>query len=141
MVEGFDSDNSFITYCELHCTTERALFHKKHFMALVQLAGETCSGLLTPDWASYGPEVIKPLVKAARASRGLKCPLCKSELNYVKATTDNSGGYYRAYAYCDCGFKFCPSHRYDVKVGESGWEAISRDIAEKERLIYSTLGV
>lgn len=33
------TDTELIGYCEIHCTTERALFHSKHINRMAALAG------------------------------------------------------------------------------------------------------
>lgn len=67
----------------------------------------------------------------------LKCPICPNFLSYEKASTDDGGSYYKAYVFCTCGFKFTPPGEYTVRVGECGWDGISRDIKEKEIILYN----
>ena len=80
---------------------------------------------------------MKELKLAEVEKINLPCPLCTNELNYHEAKIDDSGYYYCASVSCKCGFSFTPPRDFSAKIGESGWDAIRRDIKEKEVLIFS----
>ena len=54
-----------IGYCDLHCRTERALFHREHVERMFRLAGAEPPEM--PVWVSVHLDVMGPLLKAARA--------------------------------------------------------------------------
>ena len=58
------TDDVLIGYCHAHCQTPRALFHESHINRLLELAGMSKKAFF--EWASYGPEIIDPIVKEAR---------------------------------------------------------------------------
>lgn len=63
-------DGDFIGYCELHCKTERALFHRDHIKRMAQLAGD--AALLDvvdtlAEWITAHEDAMLPLVEKARA--------------------------------------------------------------------------
>jgi hypothetical protein len=65
------NDQELIEYCELHCHTERALFHKAHVRRMFELAGdkkvlERFDALTLPDWVAVHAEAMVPLAHAAR---------------------------------------------------------------------------
>lgn len=59
------SDDELIGYCEIHCKTERALFHVSHVERIYKLAGRQ-SPLSLPAFVSVGPDTMLPLVALAR---------------------------------------------------------------------------
>lgn len=64
--EAFESNERFIGYCELHCTTERGLFIGSHVNYLLQLAGDDRRVTAT-QWYALDEEAVHPLCKQARA--------------------------------------------------------------------------
>jgi len=65
----------------------------------------------------------------------LVCPLCKSNLTYRKALTDDSGRYLKATVSCPCGFTFSKPGYPKTRIGESDWDAIARDISEVDSFL------
>jgi len=65
------TDDALIEYCYTHCRTPRALFHESHINRLLELAGkgDLCAGR---EWASYGPDMIYPLVFFAKGNQKKK---------------------------------------------------------------------
>jgi len=69
MINGFESDESLIGYCEIHCETERALFHVTQINEMIKLAGypkgfmKEISG--EDFYSLHGP--MEELCKLARA--------------------------------------------------------------------------
>ena len=65
------TDEELIGYCELHCTTERALFHVDHLDRMLELAGrpdgyvKTCKDWVT-KWYSVHEDEMLPLCNLAR---------------------------------------------------------------------------
>jgi hypothetical protein len=55
-------------YCELHCRTERALFHSKHLNRMLELAGhpEDYFKTVPKGWHIVREHTMDPLVKLAR---------------------------------------------------------------------------
>ena len=64
---------ALINYCEAHCMTERALFHRDHVLEMYQLAGEKppLDGDL-PEWIACHENSMLPLVRAAREREAKK---------------------------------------------------------------------
>ena len=60
------NDHVFIDYCDVHCRTERALFHRIDVVRIYQLAGQPLSGAYLPEWIAVRPGIMAPLVEAAR---------------------------------------------------------------------------
>jgi hypothetical protein len=61
------TDDELIDYCEIHCGTERALFHVSHVERMYRLAGqEHAIPKWLPSFVSVHPEQMMPLVEAAR---------------------------------------------------------------------------
>ena len=58
------TDDDLIGYVELHCRTERALFHSKHIKRLFALAGEDVPNI--NGWYEMHADVADPLIAAAR---------------------------------------------------------------------------
>lgn len=62
------TDAEFLGYCELHCTTPRALFNRAQIDRLQVLAGNDpipWDGTY-PEWCGLGPESVLPAVARAR---------------------------------------------------------------------------
>lgn len=55
-------------YCEIHCRTERALFHSKHLNRMLELAGHPADYQQTvPEgWHTVREETMDPLINLAR---------------------------------------------------------------------------
>lgn len=55
-------------YCEIHCRTERALFHSRHLNRMLELAGHPPGYHKTvPEgWHTVRETTMDPLVKLAR---------------------------------------------------------------------------
>lgn len=60
------TDDVFLSYCSLHATTDRALFHADHVQRLHDLAG-THIPELTKDFYTLRSNYVDPLVYKARA--------------------------------------------------------------------------
>lgn len=61
------NDNELIGYCNIHCETDLALFHKNHVRRMFELAGEPVPvNIDEQDFWSVGPDLMRPLVKKAR---------------------------------------------------------------------------
>ena len=75
-LSGFATDDELIGYCEEHCETPRALFHKNQIAKMIELAGEP-KGFSSSkeffesdiEWQSVH-EPMKELVKLARERLG-----------------------------------------------------------------------
>ena len=68
-VQGFESDEELIGYCELHCKTERALFNGIQIKRMHKLAGKEIPPAADNAWSSmYGD--MAELCKLARRHRG-----------------------------------------------------------------------
>ena len=72
-LSGFTIDEELIGYCEEHCETPRALFHKNQIAKMLELAGEPEGHSSSKEfyeadveWQSVH-EPMKELVKLARA--------------------------------------------------------------------------
>jgi hypothetical protein len=63
---GFDSDRDLIDYCEAHCRTPVALFHRSQIARICALAGVDLDPYW-PEWSSVGEDTMLPLVRRARA--------------------------------------------------------------------------
>lgn len=61
-------DESFLSYCELHCRTERGLFVGRHVNRLLDLAGSPPEYRYMPpsQWLSLDAETCDDLVAKAR---------------------------------------------------------------------------
>lgn len=59
-------DVDLVAYCELHCRTERALFHRDHVARMYGLANQGHGPYGLPEFVSVRENVMLPLVEAAR---------------------------------------------------------------------------
>ena len=59
------TDKELIDYCSLHCTTERALFHKDMVSKMFKLAGHDPNHYDLPEWLSLHAG-MENLVRDAR---------------------------------------------------------------------------
>ncbi len=74
---GFATDKELIDYCDSHCETPRALFHKNQIAKMIKLAGEpgeefpSSEEMFEADieWHSIG-EPMKKLIQLARERLG-----------------------------------------------------------------------
>jgi hypothetical protein len=62
------NDDELIGYCEIHCTTERALFSANQINRMIVLAGLGDHNALTPGWYPMHEE-MQELVDLARAAK------------------------------------------------------------------------
>lgn len=62
------TDDELPGYCEIHCRTERALFHSKHLNRILALAGHPPDYHKTvPEgWYTVRENTMDPLIKLAR---------------------------------------------------------------------------
>jgi hypothetical protein len=60
------TDEQLLGYCEIHCKTERALFHSDHINRVVDLAGLGAQNHVREGWFSAHEE-MQELVDMARA--------------------------------------------------------------------------
>lgn len=60
------TDIELLGYADIHCETERALFHVDHIRRLFALAGEPEPPLPSTGFVSCKQDVVRPLTKAAR---------------------------------------------------------------------------
>lgn len=62
-------DMEFLGYCEIHCTTPRALFSRAQIDRLLNLAGDrrpiAWDGTY-PQWIPLREDVVHPMVESAR---------------------------------------------------------------------------
>jgi hypothetical protein len=76
--------DDLLGYAEIHCRTELALFSNEHLDQLYLLAGRIPNvDLHERAFWNVGPDVIDPLVKAARKrlkGRNLEDPLLEADL-------------------------------------------------------------
>ena len=67
------TDEQLIGYCEIHCRSERALFHADHINRLLELAGHPENYVRrVSGWLSLHDDAMMPLCKLAR--NRLSCP-------------------------------------------------------------------
>ena len=57
------NDKELLGYCEIHCTTQRAMFSADHLNILFELAG---ANRRVTGWHSAHEDVVMPLVREAR---------------------------------------------------------------------------
>ena len=62
---SFATDADLVGYCDLHCRTEVALFHRSQVARICALAGVELDAHW-PVWASVRAETMLPLVAKAR---------------------------------------------------------------------------
>jgi hypothetical protein len=60
------TDEELVGYCEIHCRTERAVFHKQHIDQLLRLAGR--HQVAAEEWASYHEETLQPVIDEAKVN-------------------------------------------------------------------------
>ncbi len=62
------TDQELPGYCEIHCRTERALFHSKHLNRMLELAGHPDGYFKTVPEGFHAvySETMDPLIKLAR---------------------------------------------------------------------------
>jgi hypothetical protein len=65
------TDQELINYCDEHCRTPMALFHRNHIRRMFELADNKkllrkFDALDAPEWFSVHAEAMEPLVHAAR---------------------------------------------------------------------------
>ena len=62
------TDDELPGYCEIHCRTERALFHSSHLNRMLALAGHPPGYHKTvrDGWHTVYSESMDPLIKLAR---------------------------------------------------------------------------
>jgi hypothetical protein len=63
---AFSTDDELLGYCELHCRTPVALFHREQVARVCALAGVRLDPYW-PVWASVGDATMLPLIEKARA--------------------------------------------------------------------------
>jgi hypothetical protein len=68
---GDMTDQELIDYCEEHCRTPMAMFHRNHIRRMFLLADnqsllERFDALDAPEWFSVHADAMLPLVNAAR---------------------------------------------------------------------------
>ncbi len=71
---GDMNDEQLIGYCEEHCRTPLALFHRNHIRRMFVLADnkdllKRFDALHAPEWFSVHADAMEPLVQAARRRR------------------------------------------------------------------------
>ena len=66
------TDDGFLGYVDLHCRTERALFHRKHVLRLYKMAHAEAPDLGMGSWFAMYQDVADPLIKKARGRMHLK---------------------------------------------------------------------
>ena len=66
-------DKTLIGYCELHCHTDRCMFHAEQLNRMIALAGYPDEFVkeVPPGWVSVGPDQMMPLVHLARTLQGV----------------------------------------------------------------------
>jgi hypothetical protein len=67
----FVSDEDLINYCETHCKTPVALFHRPQIARICALANIRLDPFW-PNWASIGEETMLPLLQRARTRSVIK---------------------------------------------------------------------
>lgn len=60
------SDEELLGYAELHCKTERALFHRDHVVRIYGMAGLEVKSSALPEFVAVHEDAMEPLVAAAR---------------------------------------------------------------------------
>ncbi len=63
------TDDELIGYADLHCRTERALFHRDHVNRLLTLAGAAFR-LGVDEWIAVHADVMLPILDKIKNRRG-----------------------------------------------------------------------
>ena len=59
-------DETFLSYCEQHCRTDLARFHREQVERLYTLAGHPIGQGSLPEWITVRAAIVDPLVRGAR---------------------------------------------------------------------------
>lgn len=103
------TDEELIRYCESHCKTERALFHRKHVLRMIELSRlpyNLPAGI--EWWALHGD--MERMCEAARARTSRPTPVVPINVpNYLEVSTFDGYG---------TKVKYYPEHSFNTVLRE-----------------------
>jgi hypothetical protein len=67
---GALNDDELLDFCEVHCWTPEAKFHRSTVRRLFRLAGSLIDCDRMPEWIVARPAIMNVLVQTARSSLG-----------------------------------------------------------------------